>query len=142
MSRTTRGYLPVSGAAPDGEGTWEFLVSKEMLERLQRYGPKPKFYDASLIPEILTSPSAVFQGLNREGYEDAHCYSGIPAHRKISSSIEAPPPPGMTFLVYVHTDHRGHLVLDWEWRPVHPGQKGFPVNYESDFGRQTWPKTS
>ena len=142
MSRTPHGYRLVTGMAPDGGGTWDFLVSIDMLQHLERYGPGPKFYDAFLLKGILESPSAVFQGLKREGFEEAHCYSGLPPHRKRSSSIQVPPPPGKVFTIYVKTDHRGHIVLDWDWRPAHPDKPGYPLDCESDFGRQTWPKTS
>jgi hypothetical protein len=142
MSRTPPGYYSVSGISPDGKETWDFLVSIEMLRDLERKGPTAKFYDARLLKGVLESPAAVFQDLHREGFEEAYCYCGSPPHRFRSAEIQMPPPPRKVFLVYVTSDHRGHIVLDWEWRPAHLGKAGHPIKCESDFGRQTWPKTS
>jgi len=142
MSHPPRGYYCVPGMSPDGGETWEFLISVRMLQHLERSGPGQKFYDARLLGGLLESPLAVFQGLNREDYEEAHCYSGIPACRWKSSSIQVPPPRGFVFLAFVNSDLRGHIVLDWEWRPAHKDRAGHPIGCESDFGRQTWPKTS
>lgn len=142
MGHARAGYLTVTGIAPEGDDEWEFLVAREMIEHLQRSGPRPKFYDSFLLGEILASPAAVFRGLKRDGFEEAYCYCGVPSRRMISTTVEAPPPPGRTFLVYVSSDHRGHVVLDWEWRPAHQDRQGLPSDYETSFGSQTWPKTS
>lgn len=141
MSRSVPGYRSVTGMAPDGEGSWDFLVGIAKLQDLERRGPIAKFYDARSVPEILGRPWAVFHGLEREDCEDAYCYCGIPEHRWLSSTVQVPPPPGMTLLVYVFTDHRGHIVTDWGWRQTHPDRNGCPIDYESAFGRQVWPTT-
>lgn len=137
-----RGYRSVEGRCPFAEGTCEFGVSQSLLVKYQRNGPDWKFYDALLIPEVLASPAAIFEGLRREDYEDALCYSARPSRRFKSSTIEVPFPPDRVMLVYVENHKtRGLIVLDWDSRKRHATDQGHPQNWEHDFGRRIWPAT-
>jgi hypothetical protein len=55
--------------------------------------------------------------------------------------IELPPPPGMVGVVFVNPNHRGNIVLDWEWRPEDPDTPGWPEGWQDDFEGVKWSKT-
>jgi hypothetical protein len=57
------------------------------------------------------------------------------------NTLKVPPPPRFTLLAFVASDHRGHIVIDWEWREADPERPGYPKRCDTDFGSQTWPKT-
>lgn len=133
------GYHTVNGVLPRGGGPAEFYVSIKKLQDLERSGPRTRFYDSLLLPEGLSKPTAVFQGLEREGYEEnAYCYCSKPAKRYQSASIEVPFPPNRVFLIFVEERESGFFVLDWEKRPEDQNHLGYPEQWGEDFSRQIY----
>ena len=106
-----RGYLSIDGVSSDGTRAATFIIAKKKTDDLQRSGPPLKFLELSLVKDALGSPDVIFQDLKREDLRDSYCYSKVPAFRKLSSTIKAPFPPDLVFLVFVNRDHR---------RPRHP----------------------
>jgi len=135
---TPAGYFSLKGHAPDREGRCDFLVSKHHIERLQRAGPHWKFYNLHAMKEVLEVPAVVFTGLHREGVEHGYCYSGHASKKMQGPGIELPPPPDFVAVVIVCPDHRGNIVLDWEWRREDPDKPGWPQDWQSDFTRPVW----
>jgi hypothetical protein len=133
------GYLTIEGVSPVSRGPCTFLVARQKVDNLQRYGPSSKFYDLALLPEVLKTPDAIFRGLKREGLTDSYGYSRSPSRRWQSATIELPPPPGLVFVVFINRDHRGYVVLDWEMRKTHPSDRGHPLRWEDDFEGRLWP---
>jgi hypothetical protein len=135
------GYKALSGRKPSGSGYCDFLVGIKHLDHLQRYGPSWKFYNLHILSEILSGPTVIFEGLNRDDCERGFCYSGLASKRMQSIDITLPPPPNMVAVVFVLPDHRGNIVLDWEWRPEHPESSGWPETWQEDFKRVIWQTT-
>jgi hypothetical protein len=114
---------------------------------LAEYGPAWKFLDARLIPETVDDPTAIFEGLNRQGLEEGVCYVTVPSRRWIrdggeaGGTIEAPSPPGRVFLVFAARREWGFVILDWEWREADSDNPGCPNDWGRDFGRKIWPTT-
>jgi hypothetical protein len=133
-----RGYLSIDGVSPDGTGNATFIIAKKKIDDLQRSGPAFKFLELHIVKATLETPDAIFQDLKREDLRDSYCYSKVPAVRKLSSTIEAPFPPDLVFLVFVNRDHRGLVILDWEKRKADPDHYGHPLNWETDFERRAW----
>jgi hypothetical protein len=133
-----RGYLPIVGVSPDGVGEATFIIAKQKVDDLQRWGPGHKFLELQLVKETLESPDVIFEGLKREDLRDSYCFSKVPAVRKLTTTIEAPFPPDLVFLVFVNRDHRGLIILDWEKRKGDPDHYAHPLNWETDFERRAW----
>lgn len=86
--------------------------------------------------EVLLNPAVIFQGLQREGHEESLCYAGLASHRYSGQGNELPPPPGMTFAVYIRSDD---VLIRWDWEQA-DGNLTYPLNYKTRFGPQLWPK--
>jgi hypothetical protein len=133
------GYLSLEGKDPSGDGTAEFIVARKKIDDLQRYGPEWKFDNLHILKEILGDPVVILEGLKREEVEHGLCYSGHASKRMRGPDITLPPPPDMVAVVIVSPDHRGIVVLDWEWRRECPDAPGWPEGWEDDFARVKWP---
>jgi hypothetical protein len=133
-----RGYLSIDGISTDGASKETFIIAKQKIDDLQKWGPQTKFYELEQVKETLGSPDAIFSGLKREDFRDSHCFSKVPATRKLKSRIEVPFPPDLVFLVFVNRDHRGCVILDWEKRRVDPDHPGFPLGWQEDFENLRW----
>ncbi len=134
-----RGYFSIEGMCPGGSGTADFGVAVRDLEHFEAYGPRWKFHAAKLIPEALQDPTAILQGLKRDGMEDAVCYVTVPSRIWIRDRVEAPFPPGKVFLVFAAERPWGYVVLDWELRDADADNAGCPKNWHDDFERRIWP---
>jgi len=134
------GYFSVKGRCPDedGEEGCDFLVSRSYVDRWQRVGPGWKFYNFHVIPEVLANPSVILGGLKREGHSHGFCYSGRVSKQMQNAEIELPPPPDRVGVVIVCPDHRGNVVLDYEWRQEDPDRPGWPQSWLRDFVRPIW----
>jgi hypothetical protein len=129
---------------PDGGGQATFCLSAERIQQIQRFGPAWKFDNSRLLEEALQWPRAVFEGLERKGMEAAYCYSAKPSRRyRQGSTIEIPFSPDRVFVVCVQRmSHENEFeILDWAIREEDASNPGYPEGWQSDFGRQIWPKT-
>lgn len=136
-----RGYLPLPGLCPSGNGRCVFCFAKHTVDQLQRYGPEWKFLNLHVMAEVLNNPAAIFEGLNRIGYDSGYVYSARYSKRYIRGGIEVPAQPGFVGIVVVNPDHRGNVILDWNWRREDPDREGFPENWAQDFGGLRWQRT-
>jgi hypothetical protein len=136
-----RDYRELKGLCPAGRGECEFLVPQHYLDHLYKYGPEWKFYNLHILVEILGDPTVIFEGLNRDDFEGGYCYCGQASKRMQGTGIELPPPPEMVAVVFVNPSVRGNIVLDWDWRPEHPDNSGWPDAWQDHFERLKWSKT-
>ncbi len=136
-----KGYFSLDGLHPSGKGRCTFHVSKHFVEHLERAGPVWKFWNLHIVKEILDAPTAIFEGLNRIGYDSGVVYSGRVSKRIVSKGIEAPPPPDMVGVVIVNSEPRGHIVLDWNWRKEDLDRPGYPEHWQQDFEACRWTAT-
>jgi hypothetical protein len=127
----------LEGLDPSGAGTHEFWLEKDLLQFFYKKGWLSKYHSVRSVQEILNTPAVIFQGLQREGQEEALCYAGIASHRYSNTGMALPPPPDMTFVVYIREDD---VVFRWDWEPADPNLT-YPLNYRDRFGPQLWPKT-
>ena len=134
-----QGYYAAEGMDVCDSGMADFGVSASLLKHLEQYGPRWKFHDAKLIPEALQDPTTVFEGLKRDGMEDAYCYASVPSQRWVRDRIEAPFPPNTVILVFASKRPWGFAVLDWERREADHDNPGCPKNWDRDFERRIWP---
>ncbi|MBI1900767.1 MAG: hypothetical protein HYS13_06610 [Planctomycetia bacterium] len=89
------------------------------------------------VKDVLLNPIAVFQGWNREGFEDALCYVGRPAdHPK--QDIELPAPPGRCFLTFVLPSGK---IEEWRWESFDPNSEADCRNQFGHNWSQLWPPT-
>jgi hypothetical protein len=139
-----RGYVLTVGVRPSGAGSVDFGVSKDAIKHWQTYGPAWKFRDAAMIPEAVQAPTAIFEGLNRDGLEEGVCYATVPSGRRIreggerAGTIDGPSLPKRVFLVFAAERDWGFVVLDWEWREADSDDPGCPKDWDKDFGRRIW----
>jgi len=128
--------LPALDPFGVGQARRELRLAQAHVDGLTRHGLKSRFYRLLLVREVLTNPRVVFQGWEREGFEQALCYVGSPSKDLRSESIETPPPPGMVFLVFVTPQG---TLSDWRWEKSAEDNPEFPENYRVRFRRIVWP---
>jgi hypothetical protein len=129
--------VSLDGLDPSGSGTREFWIEKDLLEFFYKQGWMHKYKAAISVKEILERPAVIFEGLQREGQEEALCYAGIASCRFSNQGHQLPPPPKMTFVVSVRKDD---VIFRWDWEPADDNLT-YPRDYLTRFGRQLWPKT-
>ena len=143
-----KGYTFTNGKHPHRPGTCEFKIPTDLIERYLRYGPAHKFFDLHLLPHILQHPMAIFEGLEREEQQNGLCYAGIPPFIRRESKaaisrgraeldlLELPPPPGMTFAVFMTVRY---VIFDWRWERADVNNAGHPTEWEVRFDKRLWP---
>jgi hypothetical protein len=137
-----KGFYEICGIHPDGSSESFFYLSVERIKEIQRKGPAWKFENARLLEEALKSPNTIFEGLKREGMNEAFCYVAKPSSRyRKGGSIETPFSPNRVFVIYVDPmlDGNGYEILDWGIRVEDNANPGHPEEWQSDFERKTWP---
>jgi hypothetical protein len=135
MSESTQvlaGYCPITGICPESWERRTFLLSLEFARQVQRHHPYWKFMAIGSLAEVLTTPTSLYKGLAREGFEDGYCYFGVPSVYYRSRGIETDFPTGFVLGVSVNWDQRGFIILDWEKRRV--DDSGKPLGADKDFG--------
>jgi hypothetical protein len=128
--------VSLEGMDPKGQGTREFWIEKDLLQFFYKKGWMSKYLSAKLVKEILASPAVIFQGLQNEGHEESLCYAGLASCQYLNNGVSAPPPAGMTFVVYVREDD---VVFRWDWDEA-ADNLTYPKGFEARFGIQLWPK--
>ena len=103
------------------------------IEHLLDAGPKSRFYELFSVAETLANPSVVFQGLERDGKEDALCYVGLP--RQYGDGWEAPPRPGSVFLVCMTSDR---VIFEWGWEKADELDNSYPTDRKRRFTTEIW----
>lgn len=135
--RARHNCVSVAGLDPSGQGTREFWIEKDLIQFFYKKGWMDKFKALHSVKEIMEAPSVIFQGLMREGQEEALCYAGIASHRYSRDGNELPPPPGKTFAIFIREDD---VIFRWDWEEA-DSNLTYPRDYRDRFGPQLWPKT-
>jgi hypothetical protein len=138
-----RDYIPLMVQSPfKRKEEIEVRISRKMMEHLEKYGPKRKFYDSQSLPDVLEHPAVIFEGLSRTPFEKGFCYSCVPPCRWLDDQVKMPLPLWKVFLAYVIRLGDNYFVLDWNWRPADRSKPGYPRNWERDYTREIWPTSS
>jgi hypothetical protein len=126
------GYAPIPGICPETGNPLDFLLSVEFARKVKSHQPYWKFMATGSLTEVLTHPTLLYKGLEREGFEDGYCYFGRPSTFHRARGIETGFPPNNLLGVFVNWDRRGFIILDWEKRRV--DTDGTPIGADKDFG--------
>lgn len=131
----TRYKIPIDALDPNDEtGTWQVGVTHQRFERLKSSGHDKDYARLFLLLNVLTKPTAVYRGWNRDGQEDGLVYVGKPEsdyHRVRGGAIEieVPAPAGMLFIVFVT---QGGTVDSWSWRKHTDSNSDRPQDLQGD----------
>jgi hypothetical protein len=119
---------------------WHFTINRPLLENLEKFGPKRRFWDALIVPDALESPTVILEGLKRKNHGDSFCYCFVPALRWASEVRRVSAPPRKVFCAFVEPIKDGSFnVFDWHFRAVGPEATGIPHRWSRDFERIVWP---
>jgi hypothetical protein len=134
--RPRHNCVSLEGLDPSGSGTREFWIQKDLLEFFYKQGLIHKYKSAICVKEVLAAPAVIFEGLQRDGQEEALCYAGLASCRFSNQGAQLPPPPGKTFVVYIRKDD---VIFRWDWEPADVNGT-YPLGFRERFGKQLWPK--
>src|ERR1700747_986341 len=103
-----RQYLTVQALQPEGS-LGEIQISFDRMQTVGRRSMGHAKECGVVVPMILQTPTAIFEGLTRDEDEDRRgygwrCYCGIPEHSYRSDGTPGPPYPGQVYLVFVNDE--------------------------------------
>ncbi len=126
-----RGYRVIRNAIDPRDGTtWDIRVSEAKIESIAKRSWGQVKELAYLVPEVLSGPTAVFQGVREVGEKDWLCYCGVPGYayakdgRRIAARI------GEVYLVFVNADR---VAYNFRWEHCDTVKRSFPKDYETRF---------
>jgi hypothetical protein len=138
MSRPRRWELEaLDPADPAGTTLRKVFVDQGTVEFITKNNLYARFNRLLCAKDVLLNPSRVFQGWNRNEFDDGLCYVGRPSdHPK--DGITLPPRPGQCFFAFVLPSGK---MEEWRW-------EDFSLDNEADFEREfganwrcLWPPT-
>ena len=93
---------------------------------------------AFIVPYILQTPTAIFEGIRQEEDEDQRgvgwrCYCGVPTCAYRADGTEVNAYPGQVFLVFVNQDRTAY---NWRWERAHPESSRLPIDHDIRFRKQ------
>lgn len=96
-----------------------------------------------ILPEILKSPKAIFEGIRWDEDEDREvdadgwrCYVGIPKLSFDKDGKQGAPWKDEVYLVFVNADG---VVYNWRWEDCDSDNTTVPHGYVERFCKQVWP---
>jgi hypothetical protein len=129
-----RGYEVRDASDPHDGKLWQIRVSHRRMDEVARRGYGQAKELAFLVPEVLESPCAIFQGVREDGEDDWLCYCGRPeyAYRGFTGQ-RVLAPLDEVYLVFVNSDRVAYLN---RWDKADSEQRRFPVDYRIRFGKR------
>jgi len=123
---------------PKTKGNTEVFVSQERMQAVATRSLGQAKECGYLMPQILLSPTAVFEGLKEDDDEDRRgvgwrCYCGVPDKAYHPDGSQRPPYPGQVFLVFVNEDR---VAYNWRWEKADPENLELPQNHAQRFRRR------
>jgi len=119
----------------DGTMSCRIFISHGRLQTVASRGPGLVKECAFIVPQILSAPTCIFEGLRWEEDEDRwgygwRCYCGLPtqAFRRDGTSIS--PHTGRVYLVFVNDEA---VAYNWRWENADPDNLKLPLNHEIRF---------
>jgi hypothetical protein len=112
-----RRYITIAAMDPVTRGACEVMISYDRMQAVGRRSVGHAKECAFIVPAILQSPSAVFEGLRWDEDEDRtgvgwRCYCGIPGHAYLRDGSAVRPYPGQVYLVFVNDEQ---VAYNWRW---------------------------
>jgi len=128
--------LTIPGKDPYGDGETEFRISDQKVDST-RYEPEQKFCElVHTLPLVLKAPMAIFEGLEREGFEKGLCFTGKTDRYRLRQAVETPFPRGKVFAIYMD---KSRFIFEWRLEREDPEHDGHPVRWTQRFTRRLWP---
>lgn len=133
-----RGYLSVQALSPDDGAICEIFISHDRMQAVGRRSLGHAKECGYIVPAILQSPTAVFEGLRRDEDEDRtgagwRCYCGIPEHAYHRDGAQTRPYRGQVYLVFVNDDA---VAYNWRWEKADPDDAALPENHQTRFRKR------
>ena len=130
-----RNYLTLQALNPADGSMCEVMVSFERMQTVGRRSMGQAKECGYIVPEVLQSPTAIFQGLCRDEDEDRRgagwrCYCGIPDQAYHSDGTSRRPYPGQIFLVFVNDEG---VAYNWRWEKADPDSPEVPQHHTERF---------
>jgi hypothetical protein len=132
-------YIIGTGISPEGTDGCIFFIRASVIDKVQQNGPRWKFFALRLILAAVQSPTAIYEGLGREGCDGVCCYCAKPPEYSTNEGKSVPVEENVFFMVYAEPASGGLIVWDWGWRPEDENAPGQPAGWET-FGRRVWTK--
>jgi len=127
----------IDPSGPSGLKRRTLWIDQGTIEFLTRSKLTPRFYRLTCVKAVAIEPLAIFQGWNREEFDDAMCYVGRPDDHP-SDGIWASAEKGKHFLAFALPSGK---VEEWGWEFFDPDN---PDDCQRQFGpkwRRIWPLT-
>ena len=134
-----RDYITLLAIEPkDGTLTGEVQISFERMQVVGRRSLGHAKECGLILPMILRTPTAIFEGLRRDEDEDRKgfgwwCYCGLPEHSYRPDGSSAPPYRGQVYLVFVNEER---VAYNWRWEKADPDNPRLPLGHETRFQRK------
>lgn len=129
MARRSRWFLDFSAKDPRDpeDGTWFIGIPERHFRFLQRDNKHQVVVARiALIEGVVENPMRISTGWDRPNSDDFYVYVGKPTCDYRSGTIETPPRPNSSFLVFVYPDG---MIDSWHWRDDNNLPEG-PVLWE------------
>lgn len=130
-----RTFAMQTGKCPNGVGECSFKISTEKIKARHKYAPDDVFYNLRNVPYAISSPTAIYQGLEREGHEKSYCYCSKPARRFKSDTESVPVGDGFVFLVFVT---EALEIFDWRFEKCCSNNPQVPENHDKRYKQLIW----
>jgi hypothetical protein len=140
---TTRWILSLQAIDPrtspvDPSQFWTVGIPKWLYRKHQNSGHDAPLARIVLVGELLAERTEqIWKGWSRPGKDECYAYCGVLSREFKSPEIQTPPPPGMTFVVFVLPDGS---IDDWTWRRLVEDEGGLS-RPEGVKGELIWPLT-
>lgn len=113
-------YAYLEAVNPDDGKLYTVKLNHRRMQQMTRRGIGAVLEMAHVVPEVLTNPKAIFEGLRRdedEKYDNDYsigwlCYVGIPSLAYCSDGREVESWENEMFLVYINDEK---VVYNWRW---------------------------
>lgn len=128
---TRRERLTIEAVNPEDGKSCEVLISYDRIQFVGRISQGHTKECAELVPMILQSPKAVFEGLLRDEDDDKRglgwrCYCGIPDKAYMPNGDERPPWPNQVFMVFIN---RERVAYNWRWEQSSSKDPDLPAEH-------------
>lgn len=127
------GYISLDALDFRDRGTFDVLLAQEKIKRARFAGIQLAKELAFLVPEILQSPKAIFEGIRWDNDEDRTsvdswlCYCGVPSRAFTINGADRAPYENKVYLVFVNADR---VVYHYRWDKCCPDNPWMPVGYD------------
>jgi hypothetical protein len=134
VTQTRREYLTIEASNGRG-GVVSVLISHQRIVMLSSRSKGQILEAGEIVPAVLKSPKAIFEGFCTEGDEDTRgvgwrCYVGLPDRSYTVDGQRRPPWEDEVFLVFLNVDR---VAYNWRWEKCDLDAPNLPRNHADRF---------